>query len=270
MICRVRLHGTSDAGADDIQCDEARPTCSGCADRRVQCQYSNEVSKFIHLHQTSSEDSGDGDTSFAKSSQEQSKQIVLSIRSCREPPSGTGRYHTFVPSKTNAKGKARQARKDAGPKPVSISPPPCNDITRLQNEFGAVLHSSSSPGMNMRLWGRWMELAMLRVGTSPLLDRSIACLVAGHKARYANDIKAMHVGRQRYGDALTLLRDTVAGGTNTVTSDVIAATKMLMNFEYVPQVLCQLPALHCVLASRRLFEDGGNGTFLMQRRNKIS
>ena len=70
-----------------------------------------------------------------------------------------------------------------------------------------------------------------RIGTSPVLDRAISCLIAGHKAKYTFDEKAMRNGRQRYGEELTLLRDTVSEGIKSVTGEVIAGTKMLMVFE---------------------------------------
>ena len=217
--------------ADDMQCDEAQPTCSGCLDRRVQCQYSAEVSKFVHLHQPDLGQPSDLETIPLKPTYTPNGQVVLSIRSSREPPCGDGLYHTFVPLKLTAKERARQAKKAAAQRCASISPPPSSDTTKLQNEFGSVLHSASSAGLHLRILGKWLDMATQRVGSSPVLDRSIACLIAGHKAKFSFNEKAMRSGRQRYGEALTLLRDTVGEGVESVTADVIAATRMLMVFE---------------------------------------
>ena len=92
----------------------------------------------------------------------------------------------------------------------------------------------------MQTLGPWLERCIERIGTSPVLDRSIACLVAGHKARYGCDERAMRSGRHRYGESLTLLRDTVAAGVKSITAEAIAATKILMVYEYV--LPSQLPS----------------------------
>lgn len=159
------------------------------------------------------------------------KQIVLNIRSSKEPPSGNGLYHTFVPLRAKAKEKARQAKNDNVRRSASICPPPCSDLVKLQSEFHEVLHSATSVGLRMHTLGRWLEMCIPRIGVSPVLDRSIACLIAGHKARYGRDYRAMRSGRHRYGESLTLLRDTVASGIKSITAETIAATKILMMYE---------------------------------------
>ena len=79
--------------------------------------------------------------------------------------------------------------------------------------------------------GLWLEMCIPRIGMSPVLDRSIACLIAGHRAKYGGDERAMRSGRHRYGESLTLLRDTVAAGVKSITAEAIAATKILMVYE---------------------------------------
>ena len=202
-------------------------------DRDVQCKYSTEVSKFIHLHQSQTVDSSsssDAQSTLARPTGQAPKQIVLNIRSSREPPSGNGLYHTFVPLRGKSKEKARR---DADRRSASISPPPCSDLFKLQSEFHEVLHSATSMGLRMHTLGRWLDMCMQRIGTSPVLDRAIACLIAGHRARYGCDDRAMRSGRHRYGESLTLLRDTVAAGVKSITAEAIAATKILMVYEYV-------------------------------------
>lgn len=83
----------------------------------------------------------------------------------------------------------------------------------------------------MQILGSWLDMCLPRIGASPVLDRAIACLIAGHKARYTSDDRAMRSGRHRYGESLMLLRDTVAGGIHSITGEAIAATKILMLFE---------------------------------------
>ena len=227
-ICLIK-----ESHADGGQCDEARPTCSGCADRKVECLYSTEVSKFIHLHQAKSGSSSESETAPTTTlTTRPKKRIVLNIRSSREPPQGNGLYHTFVPLKLSAKERARQAKRDAERRSSSISPsPPCSDVYRLASEFSSVLNSATKSGLRMLLFGTWLDMTVARIGTSLALDRSIACLITGHRAKFACDSRAMQMCRQRYGEALTALKDGVAGGTSCITAELIAATKMLMMFE---------------------------------------
>jgi len=107
-----------------------------------------------------------------------------------------------------------------------------SDGARLAQRFSACLYSVSSVGRSMRLLGTWMEDVPSRIGSHLLLDRAVACIVSGHEARHCRGSDAaMCLARHRYGEALLLLRDTVAEGRNSVSVDVIAATKLLMTFE---------------------------------------
>ncbi len=57
--------------------------------------------------------------------------------------------------------------------------------------------------------------------------------MAGHSAKYTGNGRAMEMSRHRYSQALSLLRDRVSCGTGQVTAEVVAATKILMLYEYV-------------------------------------
>jgi hypothetical protein len=85
--------------------------------------------------------------------------------------------------------------------------------------------------MRLRVMGTWLDMCLVRLGHSPVLDRAVACLVVGHTAKYLQCDALLRHGRRRYGEALTALRDTVAGGKTNITGEVIAATKMLMLYE---------------------------------------
>ena len=215
------------------QCDGGRPACSACVDRRATCNYSTEVSKFIHLHEQRSGSWSESEIAPIKASSKSHSQIVPNARTFRDPPSGNGIYHTFVSSKTDGRKRARQTKKEAETERhfAFISSPPCSDICKLQNDFGSFLHSASSAGLQLRLLGKWLETAVARIGASAALDSAIACLVTGHKAKYAFDSRAMQLNQQRYGESLVLLKDAVANAVKSVTAEVIAATKVLMVYE---------------------------------------
>ena len=74
-------------------------------------------------------------------------------------------------------------------------------------------------------------MALQRIGTSVALDSSIACLVTGHKGKYSSNDKIIRLGQRRYIESLTLLKTSLAHGAQTVTAELIAATKILMLYE---------------------------------------
>ena len=184
---------------------------------------------------TDSSSPSDVESTLLQSRTQASDEIVLRIRNSFQPPSGNGLFHTLVPLRARAKEKVRQAKNDNGWRSTSITPPPCSASSKLQREFYEILHAATSTGLRMHTLGRWLEMCIPRIGTNPVLDRSIACLIAGHKTRYGRDDQAMRSGRHRYGESLTMLRDVVASGVEAITADIIAATKMLMLYEYVYQ-----------------------------------
>jgi hypothetical protein len=226
--------------ASSHQCDEQRPACVACVDRRVKCSYSNEVSKFVQVHQSGIEVSGSSCTSSPVPSPKSTQttgcdasecQMILDLRTSKVPPSGDGLYHTFAPLKKAPRDRTRPTT-NRKPSSTSIPRPLESDVAKLANAFGAVLHSADAPGLRLKFWGPWIEYIPSRVGSSPLIDRSVACMIAAHHARHChtND-RAVCLARRRYGEALCLLRTRVGQGSESVSAAVIAATKLLMAFE---------------------------------------
>lgn len=160
------------------------------------------------------------------------RNVTLAIRSSKHPPSGKGLYQTLKPKKVETKRKVltSKKKKEQAMTP-SISPQPYCDVERLRNEFAELLYSSDSEGMRLRLLGSWLDMCLVRIGHSSPLDRSIASLVAGHKARYGADQTPAYSARVRYCEALRCVNDVVARGAESVTAEIIAATKMLMLYE---------------------------------------
>lgn len=139
------------------KCDEAKPSGSGCADRRASCRYSTEASRFIQVNKPAPEGESSrtlSPRSTTAASQPRSSRMVLSIRSSRQSPSGNGLCHTFVPLKMNPKGKSQSTSQFQF---TYIRAAPMNDSARLAQRFNACLYSVSSVGLSMRLLGTWME-----------------------------------------------------------------------------------------------------------------
>lgn len=207
-------------------------------DRRAECTYSQEVSRFIHLHHP------DVDSKVRSSptppqeypAPHQRENVVLSIRSARESACGNGVYHTFVPMKTTKAARtirnARKSRALEQAENASLTRPVSADkVTLLASEFAHVCNASSDAGMRWTLLGRWLDCLPARLGRSPLLDQAAACVISGHKARFAKDKQAAQISRQRYGSALLSLHNVLESGREAVTVEVIAATRLLMTFE---------------------------------------
>ena len=212
------------------QCDEAKPSCSGCASRQSACRYSNEVSRFLYLQ---CGDVNGTNTSPATEVAASGQKTRLRLKRVQETTDGKGVYHTFVTQQAAVPTPVGQT---GGSPECSSGPPtlhPTSDTYRLQRHFAWVMRGTDYAGLQLRLMGQWLEGIVPRIGTHSALDRSIVCLITGHKVNVAREPGLTQRSHECYEQALNAVAQIVTAGNHAISFEAVTATKVLALFESV-------------------------------------